>query len=146
MILAEHLLSYQHTTMLLVCDRLRSRFFYGQDREVQEVDAMLNDRRSLESDHSKQAGGEHMVEPRDEQYHDREAGVFYKTLADRLFELKKQRPYEHLILVVPEDDKNLLADALHEDVRKTLEVTLPKLLTNVDDHELMERVDACRRA
>jgi len=143
MILADHLLPYSHDTLLLVCDRASARFLHAHDREVKEVDTIENDRLDPVNEHP--PGGEHMAVTRDEHYHEHEAEVFYKKLAERLFELKQQMSYEDLILVVPGDDKNLLADALHEDVRQTLQSTLPKLLTNLGDAEVMEHVDQHRR-
>ena len=143
MTLSETLLPYEKNTLILVCDRSQAKFFRAVDREFTEIDVMENERLALEGEHP--PGGEHMSVLRDEEYHEHEAGVFYKKLAERLFDLKKELSYENLILVVPADDKNTLAEALHEEVHQALDITIPKQLLYLENDALAERIDEHRR-
>lgn len=146
--LPEQLLPYESPTLVFVCDRANAAAYQANDREVNLLESHDNERLGLEDVEREQVavGGDRFAKASDEGMKEREAKMFYKSMAQDLFDHLKKGEFEELILVVPGDDKNFLIEELHAEVSEKLVLTLPKQLTKVSQDELFERVDQARRA
>ena len=144
--ISENFLPYESKTIILVCDRLHAKVYQAHDREFNFVEEITDDRLPIgEAERYTASGGGHQFTENDEGLKEREAHVFYAELAKKLFEHKHKAGFEKLILVVPHEDKNVLIEALHDDVKRVLDRTIPKQLTKVGEDQVIEAIDAERR-
>lgn len=146
--LSSELLPYEERTILLVCDRMQARLYEAHNREVSLLDTITYNQLPLDENerYSVQVAGERMSKSQDEGLKEREAGDFYKQLAEYLFGLGKRVDYAKLVPVIPKDDQNMLLEALHPDVSTRVDRVVPKQLTKVADDELIKRLDQERRS
>jgi len=145
--ISEQFLPYEFKTVLLVCDHLHGKVYHAHGREFKRVQEWNNERLDMTTDTERYqtANGAQHFSAQDEGFKEREGNKFYQELANHLFELKHGEGFEKLILVVPHEDKNVLEEMLHDDVKRVLERTIPKQLTKVSDEDLVEAVDNERR-
>lgn len=144
--ISETFLPYESKTFILVCDRLHAKLYQAYDREFDFVEEMIDDRLPIEdAARYTGSGGGHNFTENDEGLKEREAHVFYGELAKKLFEYKHKEGFEKLILVVPHEDKNMLVEALQDDVKRVFERTIAKQLTKIGEDQLIEAIDAERR-
>ncbi len=144
--ISETLRPYEETTYILVTDRLHAKFYQANKRDFAFIEKKENDRLKIgETErYSSQGGDGPLFQSKDEQLDDREALTFYKELAKDLFEQKQKKAFEKLIIVIPQNDKNLLVNELHPDVQHSLELVIPKELTRLSEDELIEKINEAR--
>lgn len=143
----EQYLPYEFKTFILVCDHLHAKVYQAHGREFNFVQEWKDERLDMSGDterYQSSTGSQHFA-AQDEDFKEREGKLFYHELAKQLFDLKHEQGFEKLILVVPHGDKNVLEEALHDDVKRVLERTIPKQLTKVSEDDLVEAIDKERR-
>lgn len=145
--ISEHYLPYESKTVLLVCDHLHGKVYHAKGREFNLIQEWKNERLDMTGDTERyqSSNGAQHFSSQDEGFKEREGNAFYVELAKHLFELKQTEGFEHLFLIVPHEDKHLLEDALHPEVKQTWNQTIPKQLTKMSDGDLIEALDKERR-
>ncbi len=144
--ISEPLLPYEKKTLILICDRQHAKFYQALDRDFDFVEEIKNDRSKLDDPehYSAPIGGSRVAITTDEKLKDREAHAFYQDLAKKLFDLT-QTDHEEILIAIPNDDKNILSDALHEQVKKLITLVIDKELTKMPEDKLIEIIDSHRR-
>jgi hypothetical protein len=139
-------LSYEQKTLILVCDRGRAKFYNAFNRDFKLAEEIQNDRLELDDiePYSTVAGG-HLSKSQDENFKDREAKIFYKKLAKKIFDKKQTDDFLKLIIIIAHEDKNILFDELHEEVKQLLEFVIPEQLLKKPDDELVKIINKERK-
>lgn len=139
-------LAYAQKTLILVCDRGRAKFYQAFDRKFNLAEEIKNDRLELDDvePYSTLAGG-HLSQSQDEDFKDREAKMFYKKLAQEIFDRKQKDEFQKLIIVIAHEDKNILLDELHEEIKQTLQFVILEQVLKIPDDELVKIIDDRRQ-
>ncbi|MBI2475408.1 host attachment protein [Candidatus Uhrbacteria bacterium] len=143
----QNFLSYEHKTLILVCDSSHAKFYQAYERNFELIEEIKNDRMKLEDTerYTTQTGGGILSKVEDEDFKERETKIFYKKLAGILFDRFHDEKNSKLILVVPEGDKNVLVDSLHEKVKKSLVHAIGKQPPKIPDAQLIKFIDEGRK-
>ncbi|HAU65804.1 MAG: hypothetical protein UT30_C0010G0024 [Candidatus Uhrbacteria bacterium GW2011_GWF2_39_13] len=138
----EPLLAYKKLTLLVVADGEKALFFslHGRNAEpVGEIDIDYPPKDNLERTSTMTPSGMHSAEQSENLGMEKERR-FSHILAKELLQRLQQDTYEELILTAPHEHLNEFTKALHNDVRKRLVDTIPKLLTKEPLPEILERI------
>lgn len=145
--ISDDFLPYSKNTLVLIIDRSSAKFYRAEERDFNLLEKKENERLGIEDTerYVSSSKGARLSKAQDEQLKEREATVFYKALAENVFEYKQKNSFEKLIIVVPPDDKNLFTNYLHTDIKPTIELMIPKQLTKIADDALIKAIDKERR-
>ena len=142
----EQFLPYNEKTCIFVCDHVHAKVYQAFQNDFNFFEEVTDTRAKLDDiERYSQGDGSLHFSAQDEGFKEREAHLFYKQLARKLFDLKQSQSFEKLVLVLPEEDKNIFVDLLHEDVKHSIEQIVPKQLTNLSEDQLVEAIDKARR-
>ena len=145
--ISQDFLPYEHKTLILVCDSSHAKFYQAYERNFELMEEIKNDRIKLDDfeRYTTQTGGGILSKIEDEDFKERETKMFYKKLAQILFDRFHDEKNSKLILVVPEGDKNVLVDSLHEEIKKSLVLVIGKQSTKIPDDQLIMSIDEERK-
>ncbi|MBI4714109.1 host attachment protein [Candidatus Uhrbacteria bacterium] len=144
--ISQDFLPYEHKTLILVCDNAHAKLYQAFGREFNFVEEIKNDRIKLDDieRYATQTGGGILSKIEDEDFKEREAKTFYKKLAQMLSDRKDAEEWK-LILVVPQEDKNVILDLLQNDVKQSLVHVIEKQPPKLPDDQLIKFIDNERR-
>jgi len=141
--ISQDFLPYEHKTLILVCDSSHAKLYQAYERNFELMEEIKNDRIKLDDTerYTTQTGGGILSSIEDEDFKERETKMFYKKLSGVLFDRFHDEENSKLILVIPEGDKNVLIDLLHEKVKKSLLCAIGKQSTKIQDDQLVKMID-----
>ena len=145
--ISQDFLPYKHKTLILVCDSSHAKFYQAYERNFELIEEIKNDRIKLDDTerYSTQTGGGILSKVVDEDFKERETKMFYKKLADKLFDSFHDEKNSKLILIIPDGDKHVLTNELHEDVKQSLVHAIGKQATKIPEDQLVKMIDEERR-
>lgn len=143
--LSNNLLPYSQKTLILVCDRGGAKFYQALERAFDLINEIKNDRLNVEDIQPYfTLAGPKLSISQDENLKDREAKIFYKKLAQEIFDRKQKTEFQKLIIVIAHEDKNILHDCLHEEIKPLLQLVIPEQSLKISDDALAKLVDDWR--
>ncbi|OGL62219.1 hypothetical protein A3C09_02405 [Candidatus Uhrbacteria bacterium RIFCSPHIGHO2_02_FULL_47_44] len=141
MLIPEQYPAFHKKTLVVVSDHVHAKLFLGNDREFTFITEFKTDYPSHEGgDRTSMVtpGGQHSAEKNEKEFMLGEDHLFHR-LAKNLYERLEKNEFEDLIIAAGQE-VHQLEKMLHHDVQARITKLIPKLLTKMNDDQLLEHL------
>lgn len=140
MIISEHYLGYPKKTLIVVTNNETAKIFSAFERDVEELDVIEIE---FEKPERRSSGTANSAPPDTDEIKKHIRSELYATLSKRMQGLLNDG-FETIILCVPEVSKNEIIEAMHTDVMKAVEETVPKNLASLPLDQIIRILQEAR--
>ncbi len=141
---------FAQPTMIVVTDHNHSKLFLAREREVEHVDTIeaeperAGDKEAYHQSTSRIGGKLRIDKSTGSEDYDWKEHIahdhLFVELEENLMKRLQNKEFENLILIVPAEAKNHLAERLHQTLQERITKTVPKNLINNPFPDLVEAV------
>lgn len=140
MLISEQYPDFKNKTLVVVADHAHAKLFVGENRDFTFVEELKTDYPPQDGERSSMMtpSGRHSAETPE---HESEIGAdhLFHTLAKDLHARLERDEFEDLILAAG-PEVHQLENLLHADVRAHVTHLIPKILTKMNDEEILEHL------